>query len=198
MKKRNWSSGRKWLTTVFLALAIMGLVWLIILWQNKKKVVIDETISELPKLQTAITTETLASLETNTNDESEEDPSVYGLTPTQAYLKMKNTETQIKTTDDYLSMIANYYDPLIVGEIWEDWYKLALEEEKVAYVQKKLAQVPRLNQLVEVTETIDLEMERAFLVITTNDNQKVVVMMNSNLTDDGQELWYVIDESFIK
>lgn len=208
MKKINWPEYKKWFTTVFFALAIVGLIGLVIWWQMNKKTTINETIVDVPKLQTAITAETLTELEKNTDNEKSEAETgetslknmseVYGLTPTQAYLKMKNVEAQIETTGDYLNMVTNYFDSLTTGDTWSDWKGLVLEEEKVAYVQEKLAQTPRLNQLTEVTETIDLEMGRAFLTATTNNGQKVAVIMNLDLTNEGEKLWYVISEGFVR
>lgn len=207
MKKINFLNDKKWWTTAILIIAIAGLVWLIIWWQMNRKKAPEEKNEEIPKLQTTITAETLKGLqatasgqivnetgETTLNNLS----AVYGLTPTQAYLKMKNVETQIKTAGDFLNMVTSYYDSLTIGEIWDDWKKLATDEEKVAYAQEKLAQTPRLSQLVEVSETIDSEMGRAFLTATTNDGQKVAVVMNLDLTNEGEKLWYVISESFIK
>lgn len=207
MKKINFLDDKKWWTTAILIIAIAGLVWLVIWWQMKKKEVTNEISEEIPKLQTEINSETLKNLqataseqivnksgETTLNNMSE----VYGLTPTQAYLKMKSVETQIKTAGDFLNMITNYYDSLTIGEIWDDWKKLATDEEKVSYIQEKLAQTPRLSQLVEVTETIDAEMGRAFLTATTSDGRKVAVVMNLDLTNEGEKLWYVISEGFIK
>lgn len=208
MKKINWPEYKKWFTTAFFALAIVGLIGLVIWWQMNKKTTINETMVDVPKLQTTITAETLAELEKNADNEKSETETgetslknmseVYGLTPTQAYLKMKNVEAQIKTVGDYLNMVTNYFDSLTTGDTWSDWKELVLEEEKVAYVQEKLAQTPRLNQLTEVTETIDLEMGRAFLTATTNDGQKVAVVMNLDLTNEGEKLWYVISESFVR
>lgn len=207
MKNINFFAKKKWWTTIILILAIIGLVWLVIWWQMNKKTVINETTTNVPKLQTTITAETLENLQATASSQTQNETGettlenmseVYGLTPTQAYLKMKNVETQIKTAGDYLNMITNYYDSLTIGEIWDDWNKLVLEEEKVAYVQEKLAQTPRLSQLTEVTEEINTEMGRAFLTVTTNDGQKVAVIMNLDLTNEGKELWYVISENFIR
>lgn len=207
MKKINFLDDKKWWTTAILIIVIAGLVWLVIWWQMNKKKTLKETNEEIPKLQTKITPETLKGLEATVSGQIANETgettlnnisAVYGLTPTQAYLKMKNVETQIKTTGDFLNMVTSYYDSLTTVEIWNDWKKLATDEEKVSYVQEKLAQTPRLSQLVEVTEEIDLKTDKAFLIATTKDGQKVAVIMNLNLTNKEEKLWYVISEVFIK
>ena len=118
MKNINFFAKKKWWTTIILILAIIGLVWLVIWWQMNKKTVINETTTNVPKLQTTITAETLENLQATASSQTQNETGettlenmseVYGLTPTQAYLKMKNVETQIKTAGDYLNMITNYY-----------------------------------------------------------------------------------------
>ena len=104
MKKINFLNDKKWWTTAILIIAIAGLVWLIIWWQMNRKKAPEETNEEIPKLQTTITAETLKGLqataggqivnetgETTLNNLS----AVYGLTPTQAYLKMKSVELRM-------------------------------------------------------------------------------------------------------
>lgn len=207
MKKINFLDDKKWWTTAILIIAIAGLVWLVIWWQMNKKRTTNERTEEIPKLQTEITPGTLKGLEATVSGQIANETgettlnnisAVYGLTPTQAYLKMKNVETQIKTTGDFLNMVTSYYDSLTTVEIWNDWKKLVTDEEKVSYVQEKLAQTPRLSQLVEVTEEIDLKTDKAFLIAATKDGQKVAVIMNLNLTNKEEKLWYVISEVFIK
>lgn len=207
MKKMNFLDDKKWWTTVILIIAITGLVWLVIWWQMNKKKTLKETNEEIPKLQTEITPEILKGLETTVSGQIANETgettlnnisAVYGLTPTQAYLKMKKVETQIKTTGDFLNMVTSYYDSLTIVEIWNDWKELATDEEKVIYVQEKLAQTPRLSQLVEITEEIDLKTDKAFLIAITSDGQKVAVIMNLNLTNKEEKLWSVISEVFIK
>lgn len=209
MKKINELGKKKWLTTGLLVIAIVGLIWLVIWWQMKKKEAVNEKMSTVPKLETTITADTLENLqnsdgnektetENNTDETSVENISaVYGLSPTQAYLKMKNAEAQIKTAGDYLNVVTNYFDSLSTGEIWNDWKEMVTDEEKITFVQEKLAAVPRLDQLTTVTEEMDTEMGRAFLTVETNDEKKVAVVMNLDLTDNGEQLWYVISENFI-
>lgn len=194
-------------TTIALIVAIvLLLVVIVIAWQASSQR--KKTAGEVPAITDAnktalietgndekISTEEaeIEYLTTTEGDYEEPAAAAAGLSPTDAYLAMKKVESTVKTPADYLAMVNDYYSSNAQAILLAEWEETP-ENERTALVQMWLNLVPRLSELVEITENKqEGEEAAAFLEATTASGQIVKVTLSYDNKTPGA--WLIEKEA---